>query len=406
MKKMRIVFVIWLCLFVVPSCYAFESEQSSDPCETPAACIEKLLSIVDVNSAVSATPAEPELRIMKRLQSFGVDAVSSVVPLLSKPNRYLARSAAKFLNDIEQVDAQYIPQISRALDEHRIWLFPVLGRIGTAEAGEALVRYYLHQSSPGNELYDQLIENLKLLDGAVVPGLMKALQCEYGCERDNEEVLGKIASAMNERVQVLISEALLRTAEDTENNYELRNSALSVMWHLGEANLAIDEELLILAAEEKELAFNIRFILGNSGSKRLVEFFINALSQVDDEEGIYDAIVALSDLGVDGQPAGEKVTQLLEHKATKIRIVAARTLGYIEYLPSVPKLIDLANTDGDVRVAWAAVESLGRMHATSAVQDLQHIAESHWYPPVVAAAVKALAHINSNQPSLLSHKFS
>lgn len=105
------------------------------------------------------------------------------------------------------------------------------------------------------------------------------------------------------------------------------------------------------------------------------------------------ALRDIAELGPDGRDAGEEVLRFLLHDDWEVRVAAARTLGFIDYQPSVPLLINAINEPSDVRLNWAAVQSLGRLRNKTAVSHLQRAASQHWYVPVRREASEALSHI-------------
>jgi hypothetical protein len=98
----------------------------------------------------------------------------------------------------------------------------------------------------------------------------------------------------------------------------------------------------------------------------------------------------LSYLRAFGIGAGETVVGLLQHDDWKVRVTAARTLGWIGYDGGVDALRTRLESAEDWRLAYASAESLGRMKAGPAKRALEAAAEKYWYPPVRQAAKEAL----------------
>jgi hypothetical protein len=91
------------------------------------------------------------------------------------------------------------------------------------------------------------------------------------------------------------------------------------------------------------------------------------------------------------------VVKFLRHEDWDLRIGAARCLGYIGYTEGTQALIDVLADPNDWRLVYVAAESLGRLHAKSAIAALERVASQHWYPPVVAGAQKAIRAINGGE---------
>ena len=106
----------------------------------------------------------------------------------------------------------------------------------------------------------------------------------------------------------------------------------------------------------------------------------------------------IAQLGARGREAGEDVLPLMDDENWDTRVLAARTLGFIDYQPSVPRLVKALDEPADVRLNWVAAESLGRLHNVAANDALQRASSQHWYPPVRRTAKEAIEHIRAASP--------
>ncbi|MBK8283682.1 MAG: HEAT repeat domain-containing protein [Ahniella sp.] len=117
--------------------------------------------------------------------------------------------------------------------------------------------------------------------------------------------------------------------------------------------------------------------------------FIGQLSATPNEWLLRD----LAKAGSAGEHVGPLVIKLLDHEDWRIRLAAARTLGFIGHAGAVEPLIKRLDDPTDVRINWIAAQSLGRLQALAALPALRRVADSHWYPPVQMEAAAAIEHI-------------
>jgi hypothetical protein len=104
-----------------------------------------------------------------------------------------------------------------------------------------------------------------------------------------------------------------------------------------------------------------------------------------------------------GNSAGPAVMKLLTDTDWEVRVAATRTLGYIGYKEAIDDLVKLLDRQDDWRLVFVAAESLGRLRAKQAAPTLSVVWNNHWYPPVCAAAGRALDAIGENAAVDASH---
>ncbi len=174
----------------------------------------------------------------------------------------------------------------------------------------------------------------------------------------------------------------------------MRGTALQVISYLGEPAKVIEEQLLKLRENEPVLIDSVNAALVGIKSQASGAIYADAISKAPDILMLRD----IAELGINGIDAGSAVNRLLESDHSELRVFAARTLGFIEYIDSAPLLIQLLNDEIDVLLNFVAAESLGRMKAKAAIPALNDVALNHWYPAVRNAASKAIKHITANKP--------
>lgn len=107
-----------------------------------------------------------------------------------------------------------------------------------------------------------------------------------------------------------------------------------------------------------------------------------------------DAIDPAANIIKDDVPDIPTLMRSLDSGDWDARMNATRDLGHAGYTNAGPRLVELLKNADDWRQVYASAESLGRLKVKEAVPDLSVVSETHWYPPVRAAALKALCAID------------
>ena len=370
-----------LLLFLVPSVAA--EPQVSAACGSLDACLQQLRVLAkqgrDFGSSMTST--QSDLLVQVRRHPGAVDAL---VPLLEDPDENLANIAAAGLRDAKVIDPKYFPQIVRGLDRGLGWLAPALGRIDTDEAAdEAVARLLVSEDAPAN----QEAYAVKLSGRRAVPAIIAHAACRRACDENTHWILGAVLADMNAEARREAATGLLGIVVPTPD--PLARKVLGMIDGLGAAGAALEPELVALAERRPSLQPNVDMALVGVRSSRTGAIFAKRLQ----EEPYVLTLRDLAEAGSAGAAAGEVVTGLLDHGDAEIRVAAARALGFIGYAPAATVLVGKLDDAIDVRLSWTAAESLGRLHAASAIPALERIAASHWHTPVRVAAGTALRHI-------------
>lgn len=98
----------------------------------------------------------------------------------------------------------------------------------------------------------------------------------------------------------------------------------------------------------------------------------------------------LREMGRGAGKAGGAVVELLADPDWQVRLVAAETLGYLDYEDGVGALRKLLFGKDDWELVCRAAESLARLKAQSALSDLETVASAHWFPPVREWALRCM----------------
>lgn len=376
-------------LILSTSAFTDVKDVMPDTCQTPRDCISKIYKVLDRSRWPGQYPSLEEQAIIKKLLDLGEDAMPFVVQLLEEDDELIASIGAVALSEAKTIDEKYLPQIIKGLERDVSWLAPALAKIGTPEAAEIAVKIFLvSDSSPHN----QEAYALKLLGKKAFPAIIKAAKCELGCNKKTYYLLGSVLGEMEEsRSDAAIS--LIDLVENSSLSVEIRQGVLYMIGFLDKPGLVVEDKILMIRDHETQLTDAANRALIGIKSKHSGEIYLEILANGVDGNLLRDVAA----LGTSGNDAGAAIIDLLDSNAMEERLLAARTLGYIEYAQAAPKLIQLLNEQSDVQLNWVAAESLGRMKSEIAIPALINTSESHWYPPVRDAAKKAIEHVNTGE---------
>lgn len=358
-----------------------------DACQTPGDCISKLYKVLDRSDSPNVYPSLEEQAVIKKLLDLGEDAMPFIVQLLEEKDENIARNGAVALREAKNIDKKYLPQIIAGLDKGIPWLAPALGRIGTPEAAEIAVKKFLvSRGAPHN----QEAYALKLFGETALPAIIKAAKCEFGCNDETYYLLGSALAEMGD-ARANAAKSLIEFAEDTSLSRGIRQGYIYMISFLGEPGLVIEDNLLKIREDEPLLTKAVDRALIGIKSKHSAKIYAERIVNGEGK----NILVDIARLGTIGNEAGAAIIDLLDSNDMEERLMAARTLGFIEYTPAAHKLIQLMNETSDVQLSWVAAESLGRMKSEIAKPALKIVATSHWYLPVRKAAKRAIEHVNS-----------
>lgn len=156
----------------------------------------------------------------------------------------------------------------------------------------------------------------------------------------------------------------------------------------GSQTLAGPVRVAALASHGSSLAKSVAAdTRADQSTKRVIE----RLRQAADVHAIRDTAA----LGGRGVAAAPVLAGLLAADDWKIRVHAARALGFIGEASVASALIEAMLSPADVNLNWAAAISLGRLRVPASARDLERVAGSHWHPAVRSAAARALREVSA-----------
>lgn len=372
-------------LAAAPPAAAVEPKPGQAGCDTADSCLQRLRQ---ASSSKRGLDAEDDA-LIEKLLSFGPDIVPALVDMLADPNEAAAELAGYVLRATKHLDRRFLPQIKAGLDRGLGWLPPALCRMeGDDVAREVVSRFVVSRSAPNN----QEAYALKVCGRRAIAPMVEAARCAKSCPADMHANLAAVLADMKEMRAEAVP-GLLAIARDASVANEVAAGALQMISAMGSDGRSLEPELLQLRAQRPALTVAIDEVLVAIGSAESGQIFLERLA-------INPHSVTLRDLaqaGVAGVRAGPAVVKLFDSEDWNLRVVAARTLGFIGYAEAADALIRRLDDATDVRLSWVAADSLGRLQSQAALPALRTTAATHWYPPVRSAAAKAVEHIEQRK---------
>lgn len=385
MKRM---FFLILFIYSQQGAAEFRSEIEADACASPQDCVWKLSTLVDHTQSAIAIPSIMEEAVLKRLLMFEDEAMPHIFGLLASDDEYLVRYAVVALSEKKQIDPKYLGQIVKGMERGISGLSAALGRVKTPEAAEIAMKAFL--ASDDVTASDEFAA-LFLLGETIVPNYLAAMNCEYHCNDETYHRLTKATGNLSPSVKSRLAAELMALVSSSEISIEKRRAILGVMVALGTAANFLEHDLAKVGDDEPLLWDQVGEVLISIESDLAVEFFVKKLVS----NPSVDLIEKASALGIKAQPLGVALLALTKHEDLATRIASVTALGKIKFIPAVGLLLTYARNTDDLPTARAAVISLGAMQAIAAREEIEEILDTHWYPPIVDAAGRALHAINS-----------
>lgn len=369
-------------------CFAFVShgipdDLAPDDCASADACLEKLYAVVDRTVTPGQYPPLPEQAILKKMLQMEEDALPLLVNLLDESDSLMARLGAVALRAADRIDSKYLPQIISGLEKDVSWLAPALVGIGTPEAAELAVKFYLRSSSAP---YNQEAIAVRRFGRQAFPAIRQALLCDFGCDDHTHYLLGKVLSDLETEQKTEAATLLMTLVMGSITTEAVKKELLHIISKLGVAGLIVEADLLTLRDTTPGLLKEINHALIGIQSAQAAKIFAELLV---DRANLY-LFEDLAELGSRGYEAGTEVMRWLDSEERIVKLLAARTLGFIQYTPAAAKLTQMLADTTDVQLAWVLAESLALLGDDNAIPVLKKISTQHWYPPVQEAASRAI----------------
>ncbi len=326
--------------------------------------------------------------LAKKFQTFGDDALSELIKLLESKNPTTLNVVGYAIAEFSFIDKKYFPAIKSGIEKDVSWLPRALGAIPTPEAAEYAVTAYLKSStSPSNQ---EAFAVTKQGERAI-PFIFTQTECNKSCEKNNLGLLIHIVGQMDESVKKSIADKIIDKLNSSSISTQNKRNLVSLLFKMGDAGKFIEDDLHKIAEKYPELGLAINSAYIGIKSKYSGQVFFSYLKSSPDFFMLRD----IADIGPAARDAGPALVELLSNPDREMRLGAVRALGYIQYKEAVPALIPLMNEKHDIRLSWAATESLGMIAQPETADELLRVSQSHWYPAVKKSAKKAADRIKN-----------
>lgn len=367
----------------------------------PRATLEELLKRVpQVAASSDGGIGDAEQELAKEFESLGACAIPDLLQLLKHRKSTVRSFAGYTLGGMKGLQEEHLDDLIAAYRDGNGWVPAAIAHVGTTRA----VAFLVDDLRTNPHVYSQVTGGLRSLGGKGAIALANVFADPAPV---SDEFRACVCEVFGDQLQLALPavDILLSAARRKDLPASNRRLAVESIGCVGIAARVSIPELRRLADSEPEMFSEAveQAILG-IGSPEAAEILARQLGGWD--------VCTLRDIAAlhqNGYEAGPKVLVDLTAADPEARVAAARALGYIGYSAALDALVRETSQSDDWRLAFAAVESLGRLGSQRALPALMSVATSYWFPPVRSAAKKALAvlHGTSEYVSLFHpHNFS
>lgn len=353
----------------------------AETCTTLEACLARFPAVASSDSGIG----REEQELAKVVRGYGATAIPPLLELLENDQENVRTLAAYTLRDIEGLTAEHLPALMRARRNGDGWIPPAIARIGTPEAVEFLIED-LRQDP---ETHTQVTWALEILGAKAAPGLANLLKCADDCDENVARAVHFMFTEMKDHAAIAVP-ALLQIARDEKLSLDSRRTAVISLGAIGESSPQHEAQLIAIGKEIPLLKAAGEAALLQMKSGAAVPALVRDLP-ADPEHFLGE----IASLGRNGHAAGGAVMRYLDDRDWDVRVWAAMALGYIGYEPAEPALRNALANEDDWKVVYAAVLALGELRASASRDVLEHVRDSHWYPPVRELATLAIRRIET-----------
>jgi HEAT repeat protein len=358
----------------------------AETCATLEACLARFPAVASSDGGVGPE----ERQVAELVQGYGIAAIPPLIKLLESDQENVRNLAGYTLRDIDGLTAEHLPALMRARRNGDGWIPPAIARIGTPEAVEFLVDD-LRQDPETNT---QVTWALEILGARAAPGLANLLRCADDCDDNVSSAVLFMFSEMKEN-GVIAAPALLQIARDEKLSLDSRRTAVLSLGAIGESSSRHEAQVVAVGKEIPLLRAAVEAALSQMKSGAAVPALVRDLP-ADPEHFLGE----IADLGRNGRAAGGAVVRYLDDRDWDVRVWAAKALGYIGYEPAEPALRNALADEDDWKLVYAAVLALGELQSSASLDVLEHVRDSHWYPPVRELAASAIRRIETGSEML------
>jgi HEAT repeat protein len=375
-----------LCLApTVAASFSESAQNQKGSCSSVLTCVKQLrhLAAAETKDADSGM-GDAEDSVCRGFGSVGSSAISPLLNLLADKDASVRTLAGYCVRGMPGIGPQHLPVLIRAVENGDGWLPYTIGKIGTPEALDFLLRQL--RKEPEDD--SQVTAGLAAIGARAAPGLGEFFRCGATCDRDLLYATCSVLDEMDEKAAAAVP-VLQAVAGDSKSALVARSLAIECLGRLRRvATEAVPTLLTIESSGGPELQEKAREAILQIGGDGTTEVIRRKLAASKEKWFVLLEIAALRERGRDLGPA---VKVSLSSKDEAERVAAAYALGRIGYTASWPELVVALKNEDDPLLAGSAAESLGRLKVQGSRPALEEAAASYWYPRVRIASTNALS---------------
>lgn|GEM_PF-2525070 len=315
------------------------------------------------------------------LQAYGAPAIPPLLAMLTSEKVAVRELAAYTLSEIDGLTDDHLDELIEGWERGTGWIERAVGHVGTPRALSVLVETLHEYPSSQNQLTGALLS----AGGKGALALAESLRAASPRKPAFVDSACQILREMEQEAGAAI-EPLLAVAEATKPHIKNRGHAVRLVGCLGFMAQPVVPRLEQLRAKTPRLRNDIGAALTNIVPELKAALFAQHLRTTP---GI-PLLRELAALRENGRGAGAVLVELQSHANWELRVAAVRAMGYLQYTEATELLISLLEDTKDWRRVFVSVESLGRFKEPRAIDPLERVAKTHWYPYVREAALHAI----------------
>jgi HEAT repeat protein len=364
--------------------------------------LDKEIKALITNQSNSLGISQEEMKIAESIHGFGNSAIPELVKLLKHPDSQVRKRTAFTLSLFNDIDEIYLDDLIEALNNGEEWLAPNIAKIGSDKA----INSRIDAIKKNKEAESTLGHSFEILGSKSIPYLIKLLDCKDKCDEDLLYTVSSIFGFLGEKAIPAIN-ILDSLARSKSNSIDSRKFAIRCFGEIGVYAMKVDSDLVSISKNESDnFSSVVLSALNEMKSPLAVELLVNKL---DTTKSSHEKILIMRDIAQIGHnaiKAGEFILKYLNDDDWDLRVVSARTIGFIGYKPAISALIKLLDYESDWRLNYVSVQSLELLNAKEAINSLKEVESKHWYSLVRETAQKAISNItNSKQVSIPNYNF-
>lgn len=359
------------------------SASTARACDTLEACLGQL-------SALAASPTrsyDREDSLAATLASFGAPAVRPLLSRLDAANPTEKRVASRALATIDTSEPEDTSVLIAAMQNHHGVVIGILAHSGSQKAADAIAAYL--REHPRQII--QVPESQRHLGDEGIALIAEGFACAEDCDYSARRAFDLISELRGSALPAL--PRLLEIAASSLFDREARRWAIEAIGRIGPAARTADDTLLLIGSQTPELSKTVHRVLTFIASPRAVPGLLQGLDAYP-----LETLTSIENLGSGGISAGSRIVHLLEHENWQVRIRATRALGSIEYREASPSLARLLTNIEDWQLVLEAILALASLGEREFIDNIDAVADTHWYPSLRLIADEAVAHLRDGTP--------